>query len=329
MSGIFIAGTGMYVPDQVVTNDGMAKIVETSDEWISQRTGIRERRFSSGEPNFYMGARAARQAVANAGVSPDEIDMIIGCTCTADYNYPSLACIIQDEIGAANAFCWDLNGACTGFIYALDVARLYFEAGKKNILVVSSEIMSKELDFSDRAACVLFGDGAAAALCQPSDGLYASYLRSEGSLGKNIVSVAMKPQGAFATDVDNPKYKKFEEFDGNAIRMVGREVYRFAVRAMPEALEGACKSAGVSLSDLDLVIPHQANLRIIEAAVKRLDIDMEKVYINIDRYANVSSACIPISLFELQAAGKLRRGQKIGLVGFGGGLTYGAIIMEW
>jgi 3-oxoacyl-[acyl-carrier-protein] synthase III len=329
MSGVFIASTGMYVPAQVVTNDDMSKIVDTSDEWISQRTGIRERRFSQGEPNFYMGAAAARQAVDRAGVAAADIDMIIGCTCSPDYYYPNLACIIQDEIGAVNAFCWDLNAACSGFVYALDVARHYLAMGKKNILIVCSEVMSKELDFTDRSTCVLFGDGAAAVVVKPSDGLYASYLKSIGSLGRAVVSCAMKPQGMFATDRDNPKYHKFEESGRNFVRMMGCDVYRFAVKAVPEAIEGACRNAGLDVSQLDLIIPHQANLRIIEAAARRLDIGMDKVYVNVDRYGNTSCVSIPLCLAELERDGKLRRGEKLALVGFGGGLTYGAVIMEW
>lgn len=329
MSGVFLAGTGMYVPAKVVTNDDMAKLVDTSDEWISQRTGIRERRFSQGEPNHYMGTAAARQALENAGISGAEVDMIIGCTCTGDYNYPSLACIIQDEIGAVNAHCWDLNAACSGFVYALDVARLYLSAGMRNVLVVSAEEMSKELDFTDRSACVLFGDGAAAAVVQPSEKLYASYLRSAGDMARVLVSKSMEPQGPFATDKDNPKYRKYEENPGNFIRMIGRDVYRFAVTAMPEAVESACRKAGLAPTDLDLIIPHQANLRIIETAAKRLGVDMDRMYINVDRYGNTSSACIPICLAELERDGRLHRGEKLGLVGFGAGLTYGAIILEW
>lgn len=328
MSGVFIAGAGMYIPERVVTNDDMAKIVDTSDEWILQRTGIRERRFSSGEPNYYMGAAAARKALINAGVRAEDIDMIIGCTCTPDYNFPTLACIIQDELGAENAFCWDINAACSGFIYAMDAARLYLAAGKKNILIVASEAMSKCLDFTDRSTCVLFGDGAGAVVLRPSKGLYGSYLHSIGRLGNNIVSRAMKPAGRFATDKDNPKYAKFEENEGHYMRMMGRDVYRFAIKAMPKALLGACENAGIDISELDLIIPHQANLRIIETAVKRLGVGMDKVFVNIDRYANTSSACIPMALAELQRDGKLERGKKIGLVGFGAGLTYGAIVLE-
>lgn len=330
MSGIRIAGTGMYVPAKVVTNDDMSKLVETSDEWISQRTGIRQRRFSQGEPNFYMGAAAAREAMNNAKVSGGDIDMIIGCTCTPDFYYPSLACIMQDELGAENAFCWDLNGACSGFIYALDVAQHYLATGLKNILIVCSEMMSKHINFSDRSTCVLFGDGAAAVVVRPSENSqYASFLKSKGSLGSAIVSQAIKPQGIYATEKDNPEYARFGETDGHYIKMAGSEVYRFAVTAMPEAIEKACEKAGINAGDLDLIIPHQANLRIIETAAKRLGIDMNKMYVNVDRYGNTSCVSIPLSLAELCRDGKLKRGEKVGLVGFGAGLTYGSIVLEW
>jgi 3-oxoacyl-[acyl-carrier-protein] synthase III len=329
MSGVFIAGSGMYVPSNIVTNDDMSKIVETSDEWISQRTGIRERRFSQGESNYFMGSVAARQAMDAAEVTGKEIDMIIATTCTPDYFYPNLACIVQGEIGAGNAFCWDLNAACTGFIYALDVAQHYLAMGKKNVLIVSSEVMSKQLDFTDRSTCVLFGDGAGAVVIKASDGMYASYLKSDGGNAKSLVSRALKTQGMFATDKDNPKYNKYEENSGHFIKMDGKDVYRFAVKAMTEAIGGACKNAEIDVSQLDLIIPHQANLRIIEAAAKRGGVSMDKIYANVSKYGNMSSACIPICLSELQEAGRLKRGDKLGLVGFGAGLTYGAAVLEW
>lgn len=329
MTGVLIAGTGMYVPSQTVTNDDLAKIVDTSDEWISKRTGIRERRISRGETNSYMGTIAAGRALDDAGVDGSEIDMIIGCTCTPDYYYPSLACVIQDEIGAENAFCWDLNGACTGFIYALDVARHYVSSGRKNILIVCSEVMSKHMDFTDRSTCVLFGDGASAVVVKPAEKMFASYLKSSGKLGKYIVSSALAPQGIFATDKGKSEYEKFERPKGHFIRMDGSEVYRFAVTVLPEALNGAASNAGIAVSDIDLIVPHQANLRIIETAAKRLDIDMDKMYVNVDRYGNTSCVSIPLSLAELKAAGKLHRGDKLALVGFGGGLTYGSIVLEW
>lgn len=329
MSGVLVAGAGMYVPETIVTNDDMCKIVDTSDEWIVQRTGIQNRRFSKGEPNFYMGTKAAQMALKNANVSAEEIDMIIGCTCTPDYFYPSLSCIVQGEIGAKNAFCWDLNAACTGFIYALDTARLYLASGKKNILIVASEMMTKHCDFTDRSSCVLFGDGAGAVVLKPSDNMYSSYLKSEGDLAHHITCRALAPRGQYVTDADNPEYKKFTERDDHHLYMDGKDVYRFAVRAMPEALNGACKNAGITVDDLDLIIPHQANLRIIETAVKRLGVNMDKVYVNIDRFANPSSACIPMCLCELMAADKLKRGDKIGLVGFGAGLTFGSAVLEF
>ena len=210
--------------------------------------------------------------------------MIIGCTCSPDYNYPTLACILQDELCAENAFCFDLNAACSGFIYALDIAQHYLATGKKNILIVCSEVISKQLDFTDRSNCVLFGDGAAAVLVKPSeDGLYASYLKSKGDLGGALVSLYMEPQGIFATDKDNPKYQKFEKTTGHFMGMKGNDVYRFAVKAMPEAIENACESAGLEISELDLIIPHQANIRIINAAAERLQVEMDKVYVNVDR----------------------------------------------
>lgn len=249
MPGIFIAGTGMYVPPKVVTNDDMAKIVETSDEWIVQRTGIRQRHFSQGETNGSMGVKAAREALANAGVNAADLDVIIGCTVTPDFYYPSLACVVQSEIGAENAFAFDLNAACSGFIYALDAARNYLAPGvgeKKSVLIVCSEEMSKVLDFSDRSACVLFGDGAAAAVVQPGeDRLFASYLRSEGKLGAAIVSRALACQGPFAEHADDPAFELYEKTAGPFIKMHGSDVYRFAVRALPEAVEKACEKAGV------------------------------------------------------------------------------------
>lgn len=329
MSGVFIAGAGMYVPETVVTNGDMSKFVDTSDEWIKQRTGISERRFSKGEPNWFMGMKAAQKAIENANISASEIDMIIGCTCTPDYYYPTLACILQDKLSAKNAFCFDLNAACTGFIYALDIARLYLNSGKKNILIVASEMMSKALDFNDRGTCVLFGDGAGAVVLKSQDKMYASYLKSHGDMGKHIVCRAIKPHGKFATEADNPIYNEFEELPSPKIKMDGQDVYKFAVKAMPEALTSACKNAGISVNDLDLIIPHQANLRIIETAVKRLKISMDKVYVNIHKYANPSSACIPMCLAELMDSGKIKRGDKIGLVGFGAGLTFGSCVLEF
>jgi 3-oxoacyl-[acyl-carrier-protein] synthase III len=328
MSGITIQGTGMYIPEKLVTNDDMAKIVETSDEWISERTGIRERRFSEGEPNYYMGKEAALQALDRAGVNPAEIDLIIAGTTTPDYYFPALSCLVQGEIGAENAFCWDLSAACSGFIYALDVAQAYLSAGKaKTVLIVCSEVLSKITDFTDRTTCVLFGDGAGAVVVKAGNGIYESCLRSEGKSGGAIVCRALKNESPFA--VNAAQYPEIRELKEHYLRMEGREVYRFATKALTETVETACAKAGVKVSDLSLLVPHQANLRIIHTAVEKLGIGMDKVYVNIDRYGNTSCASIPICLEELNAAGRLHRGDLVAMAGFGAGLTCGASVFEW
>lgn len=330
MSSVNITGTGMYIPAKVVTNDDMRQFVDTSDEWIVQRTGIRERHFSTGEPNWYMGVQAAKQAVENAGIDPKEIDVIISCSITPDYFYPTIACTVQDELGADNAFCWNMEAACSGFIYALDVARSYLAAGSaKNVLIVCSEVMSKALDFTDRSTCVLFGDGAAAAVVQKGDGLYASCMGSDGRTGAALLARALPLDTPFSTEKDDPKYAKYMETNDQYVKMNGRAVYRFTAHAIPNMVSGACERAGIQVADLDLIVPHQANLRIIETAAERLHVPMEKMYVNIDHYANTSCASVPICLAELVANGKLKRGDKIALAGFGGGLTCGAVVFEW
>lgn len=320
----------MYVPSQVVTNEDLKQYVDTSDEWIVQRTGIHERRFSKGEPNWYMGVQAARQAVENAGVDPKDIDVIISSSITPDYFYPTIACTVQDELGADNAFCWNLGAACSGFVYALDVARGYLATGAaRNVLIVCAENMSKSLDFTDRSTCVLFGDGAGAALVQKSGGLYASCMKSDGRTGAALLSCALPQQSPFATEKDDPKYAKYMPTKGHYIKMDGRAVYRFTAHAIPDMVTGACARAGIEVKDLALIVPHQANLRIIETAADRLGVPMDKMFVNIDRYANTSCASVPICLAELAQSGRLKRGDKIALAGFGGGLTCGAIVMEW
>jgi 3-oxoacyl-[acyl-carrier-protein] synthase-3 len=331
MSGIFVAGTGKYVPSQVVTNDDLAKIVETSDEWISERTGIRERRFSNGEQTWYMGKMAAQDALSNANINAQDIDMIIGCTITPDYFTPSLACIIQNEIGAENAFCFDINAACSGFVYSMDIAQKYLASGAADtILVVCSEILSKITDFSDRSTCVLFGDGAGAVVLKRDDNkMFSSFLRSEGKNGEYLLSRTHKTASPYATGKNDSINEKYPLSNGCFVYMSGKDVYRFGTRVMPESLGEACKKAGISPQDLSLIIPHQANIRIVETVAKKLGIDMNKMFMNIDKYANTSCASIPICIDELWKSNKLKRGDKIALCGFGGGLTYGAIVMEW
>lgn len=331
MSGIFVAGTGKYVPSQVITNDDLAKIVETSDEWISERTGIKERRFSNGEQTWYMAKTAAQDAVNNANLDANEIDVIIACTITPDYATPSLACIVQSEIGAENAFCFDMNAACSGFVYSMDVAHKYLTSGGANtVLVVCSEILSKITDFSDRSTCVLFGDGAGAVILKSdSSKIFSSFLKSEGQNGEYLLCRTNKTESPYAKEKDDRKNEKYQMTNGCFLYMAGKDVYRFGTRVMPESLEEACKRADISPHDLSLIIPHQANIRIVETAAKKLGIDMSKMFMNIDKYANTSCASIPICIDELWKSGRLKRGDKIALCGFGGGLTYGAIVMEW
>lgn len=330
MSGIFIAGTGKYIPSAVVTNDDMAKIVETSDDWIVERTGIRQRHFSTGESTSYMGVEAAKEAIARAGIAPADVDMIIGTTVTPDYYYPSLACIVQAAVGADSAFCWDLNAACSGFIYALDAAQSYLALGKAStVLIVSSEVLSKQVDFTDRSTCVLFGDGAGAVVVRSGSGMYHSFLRSEGKGAAALTAQALVNHSPYAVKAADAKYNPYPTAEGSFIHMAGRDVYRFATRAMAQALQAACERADIAPTDLDIIVPHQANIRIIRTAAEKLGIDMAHMYANVERYGNTSSASIPIALSELDRSGRLQRGDRIGLVGFGAGLTYGAAVLEY
>ena len=330
MPGIRFIGTGSYCPDNIVTNRDFEKFVETSDEWIRDRTGIRERRISTGEPAWYMGREAGRRALEAAGVDGAEIDAIIACTVTPDFTFPSLACILQAELGADRAFCYDLNAACSGFVYALDAAyRLLITDGAKKVLIVCSEVLSRLTDFTDRSTCVLFGDGAAAALLVRDDAaLFYSALHAEGASGGAIRARTQMARSPFLSGEENPEYVRFGPTN-EYLRMDGREVYRFATRALPAALREACEKAGLRPDELDLIVPHQANIRIIQTAAKELALPMERFFINLDRYGNTASASVPICLDELSRSGALKPGMKLGIAGFGGGLTYASAIFEW
>ncbi len=306
-----IIGTGSYLPPDILTNDDLAKLVDTSDEWIVSRTGIRERHIAAPElSNAEMGCFAARAALADAGVGPEEVDLLIVSTATQDRPFPSTACDLQYRLGAENAFCFDISAACTGFVYALDIADRYIQTGgAKTALVVAAEQLSRTTDMTDRTTCVLFGDGAGAVVLrarEESGGILASCLASRGDFGEAIHSD-----------------------DDRKIRMKGQEVYKFAVRAMPEAMERVLRKTGKTPDELTFVIPHQANVRIIESVRDKYDIAPEKMVITIGRTGNTSSASIPIALDELNRAGRLAPGALLMLVGFGAGLTYGATLYEW
>ncbi len=327
--GINILGMGKYLPEQKFTNDDFARFVETNDEWIRTRTGITERRMAGWEPTWYMGKQAALQAIEKAGISPDKIGLVIFCTATADFHTPSMASIIQHETGAVNAAAFDMNAACTGFVYAVDTARRFLETDSecRYALIVAAEALSHFLDFEDRGSCILFGDGAAAAVIEKSDKLYSSVLGSDGSGAGLLCARALQtaPEVAIESDFedgfpDKPLHKLYQN---------GKEVYKFAVSILPKSFEQAAEKVGMTKEDIDWFIPHQANVRIIETAAKKLGAPMDKFIVTLDKYGNTSSASIPIAMCEAIDSGKLKKGQKIALIGFGAGLTYGSIITEF
>ncbi len=328
MKGIKILGTGLYAPEKIITNDDFAKIVDTTDEWIYTRTGMKERHISDGEPTWFMATEAAKKAIAKAGIDVQDIDAVIISTITADYVTPSCACLVQRELGIERCMAVDVNAACAGFVYGVDMARAYLACGDiKNALVIGSENLTKIIDYSDRGSCVLFGDGAAAAVISSSDNIYSSHISADGAGAKHMVARGTPPQNAF---IENKiKFdEKMPESNGHYLFMDGKEVYKFATNALPLAVREACKKIDIEVEDIDLIIPHQANIRIIQTAAQKLKVSMDKLFVNIDKYGNTSSASIPIALTEAYESGRIKSGDKICLVGFGSGLTYGAVIFE-
>lgn len=326
LRSVAIVGTGSALPDRVLTNDDLAKTVDTSDEWIRSVTGIRERRIAADdETTSTLAARAAAKALEAAGITADEVDLIIVATITPDMLFPSTACLVQAHIGAKRAAAFDLEAACSGFVYALAMGSQCIAAGLyQTVLVIGAETLSRILDWQDRNTCVLFGDGAGAAVLRPAPdgaGFQSFHLGADG-LGGHLLE---QPAGGsrlpatLATIADRQHY----------IRMAGKEVYRFAVGIMGEAVAKAVELAGWELDQVDYLVPHQANMRIIEAAVKRLGIASDRVVVNIDKYANMSAASIPVALDEAVRDGRIRSGQHVVMVGFGGGLTWGSCAMTW
>ncbi len=329
-TGVKVKGIGRYVPDLIATNDDYARIVDTNDEWITQRTGIKTRHISNGEPTYYLGALAAKDAIADAGISAKEVDLILATTCTPDYFLPSTACLIQRELDVFGCPAIDINCACSGFVYAVDMARRYLMCDDiKNVLVVATEELSKFVDYEDRSTCILFGDAAAAVvLSKEDDTLFSSFIAADGSGASCLASRALLTINPFRQnesefDMDMPEPNK------HYLLQDGKEVYKFATKAMPLAVEKACERAELSPSDLDAIIPHQANVRIIETAAKHLHVPMEKMVLNISDYGNTSSASIPNAFYDGVKSGRIKRGDKVCFVGFGGGLTYGACILEY
>jgi len=313
-----VVGWGKYLPDKVLTNQELEQLVDTTDDWIFSRTGIKERRIvAADETSSTMAAHASREALELSDLKPESVDLIIVGTCTPDHIFPACAALVQDSLGATKAAAFDINAACSGFIYALATAYQFVAAGTyENALVVGSDVYSRILDWEDRNTCVLFGDGAGAVVVQASGshpGSLSFVLGNDGSGASTIYTPG--PCG-----VNDGRYY---------LTMKGPETFKFAVNIVCEATRQAVAAANLELSDIDLIIPHQANTRILKSAAKMLDLPLDKFYMNVERYGNTSAASIPIALCEAIDEGHIKDGDKLVLVGFGGGLSWAAMVIEW
>ena len=316
-----ISGIGAYVPETIVTNDDLAKIVETSDEWISSRTGIRERRISTKEGTSDLAAEAARRALEAAGVKPEELDLIILGTSSPDCNYPSGACEVQAKIGAVNAAAFDISAACSGFIFAMNIVQGFFKSGiYQTALIIGAETLSKVVDWDDRSTCVLFGDGAGAAVLKNEEsGIIDMLMGSDGTKGEALKCTS-RSLGNFLTG---------ERPELGFMTMDGQEVFRFAVKRVPESIETLMKKNQISKEEIAYYVLHQANERIVEAVARRLKEPMDKFPMTISKYGNTSTASIPLLLDDMLKKGMLKQGDKIIMSGFGAGMTWGAVLLEW
>ncbi len=334
MRTIRITGTGSALPGRIVTNKELEQLVETSDEWIRERTGIAERHVSVGETVVTLASEAARKALEQAGKTAEEIDLILVASCSPEQYLPCCACQVQAAIGAVNALAFDVNAACSGFLFALNTADAYLRTGlAENALVIGSEVLSKLVDWTDRGSCILFGDGAGAVVverCEASPGILGRALHSDGTGGGVLQCGARELTTPYArTSAAKTDQKQQTDDREHYIQMDGQEVYRFATRRVPQCIEEALADAGLAVPDIDLFVLHQANARIIDAVAKRLHADREKFPTNLERVGNLSSASIPVLLDEQHRQGKLHRGDRIVLAGFGAGLTIGACVMTW
>lgn len=321
-----IAGTGRHLPERVMTNAEMETLVDTSDEWIRTRTGIRERRIAGKDTGAAdMGAAAARQALDDAGVAVEDVDLLLVSTATPDRLLPSTACDIQALIGARNAAAYDFATACSGFLYGLSMAQAHIAAGQaETVLLICTEKMSSIVDWRDRTTCVLFGDGAGAAVIRRGDEpwgrILSSFMKSDGTLSELLY----RPSGGSRIPMDIAVLDE----RSHLVRMAGPEVFKSAVRSMCEAAEGALRRAGISGDEIDLLVPHQANIRIIEATAKYAGVPMDKVYVNVDRYGNMSSASVPVALDEARETGRAAKGSLVLMVAFGAGFTWAANVVQ-
>lgn len=322
-----ITGTGSYMPERVLTNAELAKTVETTDEWIVTRTGIRERRIASAEQACSdLGAEAARRALASAGVLPEEVGMIIVATITPDMGFPNTGCFVQQKIGATNAFCMDLEAACSGFVYGLEVASQFVSSGSvKTALVIGSEKISSITDWNDRSLCILFGDGAGAAVVQArppgSGGVVHTVMHSDGRLS-NLLKL---PGGGSRYPASADTVQQGLHY----MKMDGKEVFKHAVTCMTGVAKEVIAACGLTVDDIKLIIPHQANMRIVQAIGQRLGEKPEQYFVNLDKYGNTSAASVIVAMDEAARTGRLKKGDLVLLVAFGGGFTWGASIVEW
>ena len=321
-----VIGTGSYAPERIMTNADLEKMVETNDEWIQTRTGIRERRIAAThETTSDMAAAAANAALENAGLRAEELSMIICATVTPDMFFPNTACFVQTKIGATRAICFDVSAACSGFLYAMEIARQFIATGTcKTILVIGADKLSSIVNWEDRNTCVLFGDGAGAAILQHREGARGIMATPMGSDGR-LADILYTPGGGSAAPITTENvHEKL-----STIRMNGRETYKHAVKAMVDSAQQALNKAGVTIDQIKCIIPHQANLRIIEAIADRLDTSLDKFHINLDRYGNTSAAAVAIAFDEAARQQRFQRGDLVLLVVFGGGLTWAASVLEW
>ena len=320
-----IIGVGHYCPDRVVSNDELSTIVDTSHQWIHKRTGISERRISEGQGTVELAVRAAEKALSQAECSAEEIDLIIVATTTPDRILPSTACTVQSKLGCVNAAAFDIFAACSGFVYGMIVANSLIKCGQgKKALIIGSEVLSRIVNWEDRNTCVLFGDGAGAAVLEVSEDnsrIIGSHFGSDGTRGQNALKAsAFSLNTPFAKDITEPiKY----------IEMDGKDVFRFAIKILPEVVNKLLEQCNEDISNIKYIVPHQANMRIIDDAAKRLKISKDKFFINLESYGNTSAASVPIALSELVENNLLEKGDKIILVAFGGGLTWAGVLLEW
>ncbi|MDP2939969.1 MAG: beta-ketoacyl-ACP synthase III [Candidatus Omnitrophota bacterium] len=320
-----IIGVGCYLPSKRLTNADLEKMVDTTDEWITTRTGIKERRIASkNEAVSDLAIAAAKNALKDAKVKPEDLDLIIVATISPDMHFPSTACLVQKALGAKKALCFDVGAACAGFVYALSIAQQFIESGKtKKVLVIGAEMLSSITDWTDRNTCVLFGDGAGACVVTPvkRGGIISSYLGSDGSQS----DLMMMPGGGSRHPASHQTINKKMHF----IKMQGKELFKLAVNIMADAANKALKQAGLKCKDVDCVIPHQANIRILMAVAKKLGLPPEKIFLNIERYGNMSSASTATALCEAVRKGKIKKGDIVVLDAFGAGLVWGACVIRW